>query len=213
MKFVYTYHPNGSVKTIKWFEDDNGTYVITSLDSLQYPSSNAKIHIRYEDEDGNGTIEPVTKGYYYYDNSGNLLYIVGYEYNNGWVKYDSIRYFYSKGRPESSLGYKWLGNGYSPDPYQRGTFSNYLTGMESPKVQAAGMQLTLSPNPVDKVAVISGPDFSRVWTATLYQPDGKLVRSFELSSPELNVGDLHSGVYILKLVNGRQTYTGKILKK
>ncbi len=213
MKFVYTHNPNGTVKTIHWYEDDNGNYVISSIDSLQYPSSNAKIHIRYEDVDGNGTVDPDTKAYFYYDNSGNLLYVVSYSYNNGWVKNDSIRYYYSKGRPETSLGYKWLGSAYSPDPYQRGFFSNYLTGLESPINQSNGLQLTITPNPVDNVAVISGPDFNRIWKATLHQFDGKLVRSFELSSPELNVGDLPAGVYILKLVGGKQTYTGKILKK
>lgn len=215
LKFVYSYNSNGSVTSIYQYgvDDNTGEFFLEEIDSLLYPNANTKVHIQYFD-DGYGTILPDNKGYFYYDNSGNLLYVVSYYYENGWVKDDSIRYFYSKGRPESSLGYKWQGNAYSPEPYQKGTFSNYLTGIEfSRNFNQQSIQFEIYPNPVQQKALISGVDFTKQWEATLYQSNGKLIRSFNIANQEVDFSDLRPGLYVLKLMNGQQIYTSRFIKK
>jgi len=215
LKFDYTHYNDGKVKSIHHyeFEDNTTQYELSHIDSLYYPASNIIVHIAY-DQDDNGNVVPDSKGYYYYDAQGNLQHVVAYNYNNGWVKYDSTRYIYAKGMPTSSFAYLWQGIGYAADPYQKGTFNNYITGI-GPEVYTnnKSFEVKILPNPVDDIAVLRGPDFSRVWSASVYQSDGKLVLSTQLSHPQLNVEDINPGLYFVKLSDGKVVYTGKMIKK
>ncbi|MDK2910089.1 MAG: Secretion system C-terminal sorting domain [Bacteroidales bacterium] len=116
--------------------------------------------------------------------------------------------------PTSSFAYLWQGNGYAADPYRKGTFNNYITGIGFEiYTNSKSLEVKILPDPVNDIAVLRGPDFSRVWSASVYQSDGKWVLSTQLSNPQLNVANLSQGLYFVKLSDGKVVYTGKMIKK
>ena len=71
-------------------------------------------------------------------------------------------------------------------------------------------KLTLYPNPATNQIFISGQDIERV---DIYNLLGILVKTVDKNTQTIDVSNLPTGNYIVKMTNGEGTVTKKIIKK
>lgn len=78
-------------------------------------------------------------------------------------------------------------------------------------------QFSIYPNPVyDYVYIKSTEEVSGTWTASLFTTNGTLVKTEQIdmdNQPSINLSDLNSGFYFLRLSNGDNIITLKVMKK
>ncbi len=78
-------------------------------------------------------------------------------------------------------------------------------------------QFSIYPNPVyDYVYIQSNEDVSGIWTASLFTTNGTLVKTEQVdmdNQPSINLSDIDTGLYFLRLSNGDNIVTLKVMKK
>lgn len=102
-----------------------------------------------------------------------------------------------------------------------GTYTNLRQGFQQPyinaKIVASELQVTIYPNPTDQMINISLGDTEKsVLFLTLYDTYGKLIINKKIdysSSTQLDISSLSSGLYLLKLFNGNQSFVAQIIKQ
>jgi hypothetical protein len=75
-------------------------------------------------------------------------------------------------------------------------------------------QLMVFPNPAEDVVNITAP--TNVNKVEVFSLDGKMVKGNNVvgsTNVKLNVEDLESGIYVLKVYADRQTHVARIIKK
>ena len=82
---------------------------------------------------------------------------------------------------------------------------NYSTGVNTSLREL----ITVGPNPVDEVIYVSAPDVQRI---DIYSTTGACVRSVK-GVQQVNVADLTSGLYFVKVITSADETLVKIIKK
>lgn len=97
-------------------------------------------------------------------------------------------------RDEFQAAYLWL-------------FADYVNGIEQP---SASKELVMTPNPVNKYLSLGT---KHVDSLKIYDVNGKLVMSLsQLDTPQINVSDLESGLYLIELNKKGSNTSGKFIK-
>jgi len=93
----------------------------------------------------------------------------------------------------------------------------YMTPGGSNIAERQACQFFVYPNPAtDYIYLNSDKETDGIWTASLFTTNGTLIKTEQVNmdiQPSINVSDLDSGLYFLRLSNGEEVVTVKVMKK
>ena len=116
--------------------------------------------------------------------------------------------------PNFAIRLRFSGIDMTADNGNRVTFNNISVEgtAETLSVNASQLQtLNLYPNPFEDFVYLS--DKGKVFDYNLYAIEGKLIKSGDIKDGKLNLQDLTSGIYLLKIRNDEGKKTVKLVKK
>jgi photosystem II stability/assembly factor-like uncharacterized protein len=77
-----------------------------------------------------------------------------------------------------------------------------------------GMNLKIYPNPASNLVFFEFPKFSKEWEVMLMDLNGRIITKQKVNNlkMQIDISDLNSGIYLIKLISLEQTFTKKIIK-
>ena len=95
------------------------------------------------------------------------------------------------------------------------TLPVYMATNESIKQEGknANLDIKIYPNPVSDYFSIHSKENDKIETVKIFDAAGKLVKNITYSNDKIDVAELSSGIYFLRIKTAKGDYLGKILKK
>jgi hypothetical protein len=150
----------------------------------------------------NGSIwENSTIRYYYYDASGNISLMENFEWYGDWTILNSDFDFSIYCNQAQTFG---LFYGYK-------TYLYYSEPSEIKDLNSLISKINIYPNPTKNILNIK-TNLHILATIEIYDIKGKLIIKQELLNNSINLENLESGIYIIKIKDSDKTYTSKVIK-
>lgn len=89
----------------------------------------------------------------------------------------------------------------------------YLATNEISKTEKKNIDIQIYPNPVSEYFSIKLKDSYQVETVKIFDASGKLLKKVIYNNENINVTELSSGIYFVKIKTNKGDYLGKIIKK
>lgn len=215
-KYEYTNDDNGNKILLMYYEWDEteSQWVNTYKAEYTYDGNgnNNSIIVYWWDESGSQWLLNEKYEYTYDDNRDNILSIY-YEWDvteSLWVNYYKEQYTYDEnGNILSYASHEWSGSQW--DAYDKETF--YYSGqVPTLNPDIAENHISVYPNPAYEYVIFDLEKASESATVELFSVDGKKVLEQKLSeNRQISVSSLPKGLYMYKVSNSGNSYTGKLL--
>ena len=210
---MYEYDDNGN-KTEELTQDwntDSAAWINNSKTSYEY------------DDDGNKTEElqqiwyidsaAWVNNYKYldkYNDNGDLIENIYQRwdvYSTDWVNIDRSTYEYDdNGNKTLYTSQYWNGD----DWFSYNKTNYYWSEFEVAGINDFGRNISIYPNPARKFITVSGISNAQI---SLYTIEGKLVKYEKLTNNKIDLSNLSSGNYILKIESDAGIIIKKIIKE
>lgn len=145
-----------------------------------------------------------------FDKNGNMIESVSYAFNSLTGSQPSSKYVYtfnSYNQTLTSINYDWNGSQWVMD----NSTDFYYKKDIGTTVETNKNKFAIYPNPVkEQLFIITSENVKEV---KIFGMSGNLVKSAEVTDNSLNVSTLPKGVYLIQIISGSGSKTGKFIKE
>lgn len=205
----FYYNTFGKQTTAEFFNWDNSTWVLSGRDTMIFDANQNLLKVVNQVYDG-VSFRDLYQTQYSYDQNANIV-LCEYSFEDTLNSYLLYRYSYSYIGNE--LDYSVL-IAFAQDPTMvtvTDSIQNFRTPTEIRDL-SDGIEVYVYPNPSwSMINIVSTND---LLAAGIVNSSGKLIRqiTFNKNSTDINISDLSSGVYFLKIITSKGDKTVSFIK-
>jgi hypothetical protein len=221
-QYIYGYDSLGNNNSLllQTWNPDGDSWDNCQLETINYNSSNKVDNYLFQLWDPNLSIwYDSQRGYYKYDSIGNNICIVGEDYDqfsNTWITSWENLYDYNAQNKQISNSVLYYDAGPGNWYFGAKTKDMKIKNVVEPKHIAVATAITLEvfPNPVsDFVNIRNSADISGVQMFDILGHEVMVKNNIGLNSFQLDIANLKSGSYLMKITDSKGTSTTKRLVK
>lgn len=179
--------------------------------SKRYTYDNNKLaEVRIMTQDENGYLRKGNLYKHSYRPDGKLQWTASFfSVNNVWLKSDSMYFNYINNTIDTGYGYTSISNQWKTYPNYRFIFEKPTVGLSNPKL---ALNFSVFPNPTTDNLTIELEDKLMIESVELIDLMGRVaLHRTNLQNNNINVADLNSGVYMLRVTTSKGTGQKKIV--